>query len=62
LGKRLLNECIKSAQDAGLSTLRLTVHLENEPAIRLYERMGFSKASETKSRNSAIYMIPLNKR
>lgn len=60
VGKRLLSECIDRAKKAGLSTLRLTVHLENEPAIRLYERLGFTKASETKSRNSAIYMIPLN--
>jgi ribosomal protein S18 acetylase RimI-like enzyme len=60
VGKRLLSECIDRAKLAGLSTLRLTVHLENEPAIKLYERLGFTKASETKSRNSAIYMIPLN--
>jgi ribosomal protein S18 acetylase RimI-like enzyme len=61
LGKRLLSECIDRAKKAGLSTLRLTVHLENQPAVTLYERLGFTKASETKSRNSAIYMIPLDK-
>ncbi len=46
IGKALLAQCINLAQDLGLAGLRLLARIDNEPARRLYEGMGF-RGSET---------------
>ena len=46
IGKALLAKCIDLVQDLGLAGLRLLARIDNEPARRLYEGMGF-RGSET---------------
>ncbi|AQQ54578.1 GNAT family N-acetyltransferase [Planococcus lenghuensis] len=41
IGKNLLSESIKWADESGLAKLTLNVLETNEPAIRLYEELGF---------------------
>ena len=40
VGRRLLEELVKRAHSNGISALSLSVEADN-PAVRLYERMGF---------------------
>jgi ribosomal protein S18 acetylase RimI-like enzyme len=41
LGRKLLQEAIRAAHDAGLRRIELEVLASNENAIALYERTGF---------------------
>lgn len=41
LGRRLLEACIASSWARGLTRIELEVRVDNAPAIRLYERVGF---------------------
>lgn len=52
LGRRLLEDLIGWAQGHGVSRLQLTTMMHNEPALRLYTRMGFEV--EGVRRNSLI--------
>lgn len=47
IGSRMLSECENIAQNMNAETLRFFVVDYNEPAIRLYEKCGFSKAEGT---------------
>ena len=41
IGKLLVQELIRKASDAGVTTIHLEVRESNTPAIRLYEKLGF---------------------
>jgi putative acetyltransferase len=41
LGARMIREAIQVCRDRGCSRIELTVAVENQPAIRLYESLGF---------------------
>ncbi len=41
LGQRLLEACLARAKEVGLTRIELETRADNEPALRLYERMGF---------------------
>ena len=41
IGRELTQKALQSAQDAGLRTAWLQVRLENQPAIDLYQQLGF---------------------
>lgn len=43
LGRRLLEHAADTARDAGAEVLHLDVAADNEPALRLYRRHGFSE-------------------
>lgn len=43
IGKLLVQELIKKAYDAGVTTIHLEVRESNTPAIRLYEKLGFER-------------------
>ena len=43
IGKLLVQELIKKASDAGVTTIHLEVRESNTPAIRLYEKLGFER-------------------
>lgn len=46
IGKKLLEELIKTAKEEGLSTVMLAVWQQNEPAVRLYRSLGFKTIAE----------------
>jgi len=46
IAKAMLTRCIKLAQELELASVRLLARVDNEPARRLYESMGF-QGSET---------------
>ena len=48
LGRRLLNELARAAREAGFTSLSLSVDSEN-PARRLYERLGYRQLSADES-------------
>ncbi len=41
LGRAMINEAIRSLMDRGAQSVELTVYADNEPAVRLYESVGF---------------------
>lgn len=41
LGARMIREAIAVCRDRGFTRIELTVAVENQPAIRLYESLGF---------------------
>lgn len=41
LGRRFLEEIIRAAPELGGNSLMLTVDATNEPAVRLYQSVGF---------------------
>lgn len=41
-GRKLLDRLLDEARNVGLSEIQLTVGLANVPAVRLYQRVGFS--------------------
>jgi [ribosomal protein S18]-alanine N-acetyltransferase len=41
IGKSLTEHALTVAREAGTARVRLTVHRDNERAVRLYERVGF---------------------
>ena len=41
IGTRLVNECLKKMKDSSVKTIRLNVVKDNQPAINLYEKLGF---------------------
>lgn len=45
LGKKLMNEMIALAIEAGCTTMSLEVRISNVKAIQLYESVGFKKAT-----------------
>ena len=47
VGRSLLSRCITLAQELGLAGIRLLARIDNEPARRLYESMGFN-SNETR--------------
>jgi ribosomal-protein-alanine N-acetyltransferase len=47
-GENLLKESIKEMKLNGVSSILLYVNMENLPAIRLYEKIGFKKIKEIK--------------
>ena len=49
IGKALLEELIKRMKEAGLKKDILEVRVSNEPAIRLYEKLGFRAIKRLKS-------------
>jgi len=42
IGERLINRCIQAAREIGLERIELEVFASNLPAIKLYEKIGFS--------------------
>lgn len=46
VGRRLMEECIRRARDAGAATLTLHTTDMMRVAMGLYERMGFTRAAE----------------
>ena len=44
LGTELVKELIKDAKNNGITAMTLEVRASNEPAIKLYEKMGFASA------------------
>lgn len=43
LGRQLLSACLDKARSNGITRVELEVRADNERAIKLYERMGFSR-------------------
>jgi putative acetyltransferase len=43
LGRQLLSACLDRARSNGITRVELEVRADNERAIKLYERMGFSQ-------------------
>ena len=43
LGRQLLSTCLDKARSNGITRVELEVRADNERAIKLYERMGFSR-------------------
>lgn len=46
IGRQLLTHCIKLTEELGLAGIRLLARIDNEPAGRLYESVGF-RGNET---------------
>ncbi len=59
VGERLLGNCIERCRDAGFKRLHLDVYADN-PAVSLYERMGFAVIVETLVRPLVQHGIPLH--
>lgn len=59
VGERLLDNCIERCREAGFRRLHLDVYAEN-PAVRLYERVGFTVIVETLVRPLVEHGIPLH--
>lgn len=55
-GTRLLEELIKEARNLNFSALSLSVDRRN-PALKLYERLGFTDAGVSKETDSSLTMI-----
>ena len=49
IGKRMITELIMQSQDRGATCATLEVRASNEPAIRLYESLGFVNAGTRKN-------------
>lgn len=47
VGRALMAEVARRARAAGAHTWRLNVRSDNQPALRLYEALGFARALET---------------
>jgi len=47
VGKALLAHCIQQTQELGLAGIHLLARIDNEPASRLYESMGFLGSETT---------------
>jgi ribosomal protein S18 acetylase RimI-like enzyme len=60
LGTRVLKSTIDRAHAQG-RTVRLSVGLKNERALRLYERLGFRRASQTQTHDLLSCEPPLNR-
>jgi ribosomal protein S18 acetylase RimI-like enzyme len=45
IGRRLIDQCIAKAWQRGITRIELEVRTDNERAIHLYERVGFSRES-----------------
>lgn len=45
IGSTLMNELVNRLQEKGIDTITLTVDQKNERAIKLYEKLGFTKES-----------------
>jgi ribosomal protein S18 acetylase RimI-like enzyme len=45
-GRALSEHALAVAREAGCERVRLTVHANREPVVRLYERAGFRRADE----------------
>lgn len=43
IGQQLLSACLAKARLNGITRVELEVRADNERAIRLYERMGFTR-------------------
>jgi len=43
IGRRLLEECLRQAAQAGLEKVELEVYTDNEPALLLYKEFGFAE-------------------
>jgi putative acetyltransferase len=48
IGRRLIDACIAKAWQSGITRIELEARADNERAIHLYERIGFSKESTKK--------------
>lgn len=59
VGELLLRNCIDRSHEAGYRRIHLDVYADN-PAVRLYERMGFETIVETLVRPLVPYGIPLH--
>ena len=62
IGEALICELIKRARERGCEILSLEVRVSNDPAIKLYEKLGFSIAGKRKNfytepREDAYVMI-----
>ena len=53
LASTLMSKCITHVVCAGMRRIRLEVSLDNEPALRLYERHGFSLVAQ-EMRNATL--------
>ena len=56
---RMLEDCIRYAQRAGFSLIRLSVDRGNAAAIRLYERCGFSAGAAEAALPAEAVDIPM---
>ncbi len=61
IGKTMLTALIKEGMTRGIASYTLEVRISNEPAIRLYESLGFEKAGVrkdfyTKPKEDAVIM------
>jgi ribosomal-protein-alanine N-acetyltransferase len=61
IGYQMLKELINDAKSRGIASLTLEVRISNEPAILLYEALGFERAGirkdfYTKPKESAVIM------
>lgn len=61
IGRRLTEEILRRAKEKGLVCATLEVRASNDPAIRLYENLGFEQAARRKgyypdNREDAIVM------
>jgi [ribosomal protein S18]-alanine N-acetyltransferase len=48
-GKRLMVELLKRAKDKGMTCSTLEVRASNEPAIKLYEKLGYDSTARRKA-------------
>lgn len=49
LGTQILQKSLKHAKDIGLEKVELTVYTDNEAAIRLYRKCGFTEIGKIKN-------------
>ena len=61
IGYQMLKELLNDAKSRGIASLTLEVRISNEPAILLYEALGFERAGirkdfYTKPKESAVIM------
>lgn len=64
IGEKLLKKLIKLAKKHGLKEVFLEVNVENTPAIKLYEKLGFKQTKRIKKyysdgKDAFIYVLDL---
>ncbi len=60
IGSRLLEECFRATAEKGADKLRITVHTENNPAVALYEKAGFTIIGKCMESTGESYVMEID--